>query len=272
MLSSIPLTLQVFAGIMVNSEKQRVLITAGASGIGKAMAMALEASGSLVWVVDTDEEALGKCPQSWQCDCVDVTNETGIESLFSRIESTWGGLDVLCNNAGIAGPTAPIEEQPLDGIRNCLDVTLIGSFLCLKGALPIMKRQQHGVVIFTSSTAGIHGFSLRAPYAAAKWGLHGLMKTVAIEGGPFGIRSNVIAPGAVEGPRVDAVIEKQATARGVRPEIIRKAYTDATSMRTFVSAEEIADMAVFLSSKAAKHISGQIIAVDGHTENGDPKI
>ncbi len=91
MLSSIPLTLQVFAGIMLNSEKQRVLITAGASGIGKAMAMALEASGSLVWVVDTDEEALGKCPQSWQCDCVDVTNETGIESLFSHIENTRGG-------------------------------------------------------------------------------------------------------------------------------------------------------------------------------------
>jgi len=128
------------------------------------------------------------------------------------------------------------------------------------------------MVLFTGSTAGTHGFSLRTPYAAAKCGLHGLMKTVAMEGGPFGIRSNVIAPGAVEGPRVDPVIEKQAAARGVRLEIIRRAYTDATSMRTFVSAEEIADMAVFLSSKAAKNISGQIIAVDGHTENGDPKV
>lgn len=257
---------------MSDKPKQRVFITAGGSGIGKAMATAFAADGADIWISDIDQKALSGCPDDWRADLVDVTDGDAMRALFEQIEEAWGGLDVLCCNAGIAGPTAKIEEQPLDGIRACLDVAFMGSFLCLQGALPMMKAQQSGVVIFTSSMAGLHGFPLRAPYAAAKWGLHGVMKTVAMEAGPDGIRANAIAPGCVEGARIDLVISREAAAKGADPEAVRDAYKAGTSLRTFVTAEDVAAMAVFLASPAGRNISGQIIPVDGHTENPDPKL
>ena len=150
-------------------------------------------------------------------------------------------------------------------------MNLDGAFLACKGALPLMKPAGKGAIVFTSSTAGLYGFPYRAPYAAAKWAVNGLMKTVAMEAGPFGIRANTIAPGAVEGPRMDGVIAREAAAKGVAPQVIRDGYAAGTSLRTFVTAQDVAAMAVFLASDAAARISGQIIAVDGHTENPDPK-
>ena len=135
-----------------------------------------------------------------------------------------------------------------------------------------MKKQKKGPIIFTSSTAGLNGFPYRSPYSASKWGIHGFMKTLAMEAGPFGIRANAIAPGCVEGARIDAVIEREATTKKTTSDIIREAYKSGTSLKTFVNAEDIASMALFLASDQAFRISGQIIAVDGHTENPDPKI
>lgn len=251
---------------------KRVLITAGASGVGRAMARAFARSGAQVWVADLDAAALDSCPQDWHKAVLDVRDEAAVRFLVADIHEKAGGLDVLCANAGIAGATAKIEEQSLEGFQDCISVNLEGAFLCCKFALPIMKAQGQGSIVFTSSTAGLFGFPYRAPYAAAKWALHGFMKTVAMEGGPFGVRANVVAPGCVEGPRIDGVIAREAAAKGVEPDHIRAAYAAGTSLRCFVTAEDIADMVVFLSSDGAKRVSGQVIAVDGHTENPDPKV
>jgi len=149
---------------------------------------------------------------------------------------------------------------------------LEGAFLAAKYAAPMMKANSSGAIVFTSSTAGIQGFPNRAPYSAAKWGIIGLMKTVAMELGPFGIRANAICPGPVEGPRIEGVLEREAAAKGITRDELYEAYAGGTSMRTFVSAEDIANMAVFLGSDAARRVSGQVIAVDGHTENSDPRV
>ena len=257
---------------MSGLEGNRVLITAGASGIGRAMGAAVAEAGARVWVTDVDEAALADCPQDWTAEQVDVTDQTEMRALFHRIEAAWGGLDTLCANAGIAGPTAAIEDQPIEGVRDCIAVGLEGSLFSAQGALPMMRRQGAGSIIFTTSTAGLYGFPYRAPYAMAKWGVIGFMKTVAMEAGPAGIRANAIAPGPVEGPRMSGVIEREARAKGMSAEAMRAAYEGASSLRCFVTAEDVAAMAVFLASDAARRISGQVIAVDGHTENPDPRI
>ncbi|WP_037316018.1 SDR family oxidoreductase [Ruegeria halocynthiae] len=250
----------------------RVLITAGASGIGKAMAEAFDASGANVWVADMDHAALARCPSHWRQSHVDVSDEGAVATWFSEVEADWGGLDVLCANAGIAGPTAPVEGVALEDWRACLSVNLEGAFLCSKYAAPILKRQRKGVVLITSSTAGQYGYPNRAPYAAAKWGVVGLGKTLAMELGPHGVRCNVICPGAVEGPRMEGVLQREADAKGVTRNQIYDGYASGTSMGRFVEGQDIANMAVFLASDAARLVSGQVIAVDGHTVNPDPKL
>ncbi len=249
----------------------RVLVTAGGSGIGRAMGEAFEAAGYDVWVTDVDGSALDECPDTWTKTLASVVDEPAMASLFERLE-TAGGVDVVCANAGIAGPTALIEDVDWKDWQTCVDVTLGGAFLTAKYASPMMKAKGAGSIVLTSSTAGQYGYPNRAPYAAAKWGVIGLMKTLAMELGPFGIRANAICPGAVEGPRMDGVIAREAAAKGMTPDAVRTGYAAGTSMQTFVSAQDIAAMAVFLGSDASARVSGQVIAVDGHTENPDPKV
>jgi len=250
----------------------RVLITAGASGIGRAMAEAFAAAGARVWVADIDREALAACPDSWQRCATDAADEAQVSAMFEEIGALWGGLDTLCANAGVAGPTARIEDMPLDGFRDCVRVNLEGAFLAAKYATPMMKAQGSGAIVLTSSTAGLYGYPNRAPYCAAKWGVIGLMKTLAMELGPHGIRANAICPGAVEGPRMEGVVAREAAAKCMTPEAVRAGYAAGTSMRSWVTAGDIANMALFLASPAARLVSGQAIAVDGHTENPDPKV
>ena len=247
----------------------RVLITAGGAGIGRAMAEGFHAAGHKVWVTDVDADCLTDV--AWRGSVVDASAEDQVSELFSEIKGEWGGVDVLCANAGIAGPTALVEDVALADWQRCVSVNLEGAFLAAKYAAPMMKAAASGAMVFTSSTAGIHGYPNRAPYAAAKWGIIGLMKTLAMELGPYGIRANAIAPGAVEGPRMEGVLEREAAAKGMTRDEVYKGYASGTSMRTFVTAGDIADMAVFLASDAAKRVSGQVVAVDGHTENPDPK-
>lgn len=247
----------------------RVLITAGGSGIGRAMAEGFHNAGHDVWVTDVDPASLKDV--SWRATRVDASDEGAVAGLFSDIKAEWGAVDVLCANAGIAGPTALIEDVALVDWQKCVSVNLEGAFLAAKYAAPMMKSQKSGAMIFTSSTAGLYGYPNRAPYAAAKWAINGLMKTLAMELGPFGIRANTICPGAVEGARMEGVLEREAVAKGMSRDDVYAGYAAGTSMRTFVAAKDIADMAVFLGSDAARRVSGQVIAVDGHTENPDPK-
>ncbi len=247
---------------------KRVLVTAGGSGIGRAMAEAFAAEGYEVWITDVDPQVLSDCPKGWHCHRANAADEGEMAAVFGQMD----GLDVLCANAGIAGPTAQVEDVALEDWRACVSVNLEGAFLAAKYAAPLMKAAGRGAIVLTSSTAGIYGYPNRAPYAAAKWAIIGLMKTLAMELGPFGVRANAICPGAVEGPRMEGVLAREADAKGMTRDQVYQGYAAGTSMRSFVEASDIADMAVFLASARARMVSGQVIAVDGHTENPDPKV
>lgn len=245
-----------------------VLITAGASGVGRAMGEAFDAADATVWVVDVDKAALDACPDHWGRACFDVTNEDAIATLFN--DHLTDGVDVLCANAGIAGPTAAIEDIKLADWRTCVAVNLDSAFLFSKYAAAGMKARNAGSIIITSSTAGLHGYPQRAPYASAKWAVIGLAKTLAMELGPHGVRANAICPGSVNGPRMDGVIAREAELKGRTPDDIRTGYTAGTSMRTFVDGADIANMAVFLASDEGRYVTGQALSVDGHVFNPDP--
>ncbi|WP_271947419.1 SDR family oxidoreductase [Ruegeria faecimaris] len=249
----------------------RVLVTAGASGVGRAMAEAFDAAGYDVWITDIDRAALDGVPDHWTAHHADVSDEGDMHAVFAAISDA-GGLDSLCANAGIAGPTSAIEDIDLNDWRSCVAVNLEGAFLAAKYAAPLMKSARAGSIILTSSTAGQYGYPFRAPYAAAKWAVIGLMKTLAMELGPHGVRANAICPGAVEGPRMEGVLAREAATKGMSRDEVYQGYASGTSMGRFVEAQDIANMAVFLASGGARLVSGQVIAVDGHTVNPDPKL
>ena len=240
---------------------KRVLVTAGASGIGRAIAELFAEGGSEVLVCDVDQAALDDANQSTlsiRAEHADVSSEADVARLFAVVDEHLGGLDVLVNNAGIAGPMTWLEEMSLADWRRCIEVNLDGSFLCLRHALPLMKNQKSGCVINISSSAGVMGYPMRTPYASAKWAIIGLTKSLAMEVGRFGVRVNAIAPGSVEGERMEQVIKAEAMAHGHSEDHIRKNYLRMNSLRTFVSGRDIADTAVFLASDAASKLTGQI--------------
>lgn len=249
---------------------RRVLITAGANGIGLVMAQAFAAEGDRVWVTDVDADQIAALPPGIRGSHADASDEAAMEALFAQIAADWGGLDVLCANAGIKGPTAAIEDMPLEGWHQCLAVNLDGAMLAAKHAARLMKPARRGVMIFTSSTSGLYGTPFRAPYVAAKWGVIGLMKTVAMELGPHGIRANAICPGSVNGPRIDRAIEAEAEAKGMTPDAVRQGYASGTALKRLSDASDVADMALYLASDRARMVSGQAMAVDGMTYNVDP--
>jgi NAD(P)-dependent dehydrogenase (short-subunit alcohol dehydrogenase family) len=247
----------------------RVMITAGASGIGAAIARAFADDGALVSVADVDARSVEKAVAAnsrLEGVAIDVSDPASVDGWFDDVLDSWGGLDVLVNNAGIAGPTAYIEDVAVDEWRRCLDVGLESHFLTSRRAAAVMKAQHSGSIIAISSTAGLYGYGMRSPYAAAKWAVIGLVKSLAVELGPYGVRANAICPGTVDGPRMQGVIEAQASARGTSPEHVQREYLQGQSISRFVAPAEIADLCRFLASPAAAMVSGQAIAVDGHTE------
>lgn len=234
------------------------------------MARAFAAQGDRVWVTDVDADQIATLPMGIVGDTCDAANEPQMQALFARIAAEWGGLDVLCANAGIKGPTSAIEDMPLEEWHQCLAVNLDGAMIAAKHAARLMKPAGRGVMIFTSSTSGLYGTPFRAPYVAAKWGVIGLMKTVAMELGAHGIRANAICPGSVNGPRIDRVIAAEAAAKGMTEDAVRQGYASGTALKRLSDPEDVADMALFLASDAARMISGQALAVDGMTYNVDP--
>jgi len=251
----------------------RVFITAGASGIGLAHARAFAGQGARVAVTDIDGAALEGLRASdpeIATYHADVTDEAAITGAVKAAAGAFGGLDVVCANAGTGGPAGPLETLDADEWRACIDVNLTGAFLTAKCAIPHLRGGENPLLLFTSSTAGLFGYPGRGPYNAAKWALTGLTKTLAMELGGDGIRVNAIAPGAVEGDRMERVLANEAAAHGRPVEEMRAQYVKGVSMRSWVTAEDIAATALFLASPAARRISGQVIAVDGHTETLAP--
>ena len=197
----------------------------------------------------------------------DVSNEEEVTSFFNEIKDHFGEINSLINNAGIAGPSAKLEDTNFDDWKNTLSVNLNGTFLCTKSAIPLLRSAGGGSIINIGSTSSFMGTPLRSSYSATKWGLIGLTKTWAMEYGADNIRINTICPSSVNGERIEQVIEREAKYRNVIPEEIKAAYLSQTSMKTFIDAEEIAGMIVYLLSPLAKKITGQMLAIDGHTEN-----
>lgn len=230
------------------------------------MAKRFYADGAQVVVSDIDGAAVAQVPEEIHAMVADVTSEAAMGQVFDWVDAEWGGIDVLCANAGTGGPAGPVETLDLDGWRACLSANLDGAFLACRWAAAHMKRQKAGLILLTSSTSGLMGCPNRSPYVTAKWGVIGLMKTLAMELGPFGVRVNALCPGAVEGDRMERVVAMEAEARGTSPEAVREIYVAGTSLKTWVSAEDIANMAAFLASDQGARISGQALAVDGHTE------
>ena len=167
--------------------------------------------------------------------------------------------------ASPARPRTPRRSRRPDWLRT-IDVNLNGAFYCARLAIPLLKASGAGSIVNIASTAGQHGYPLRTPYAASKWALIGLTKTLAMELGSFGIRVNAVCPGAVDGPRIDRVIADKAAARGVSPAELRAAYRGKSSLGTLINAQDIAETVLFLCSDSGARISGQALAVDGHTE------
>jgi NAD(P)-dependent dehydrogenase (short-subunit alcohol dehydrogenase family) len=244
---------------------QRVLITAGAAGIGREFARAFAGQGAKVFVCDIDETALAEIAQeipglvTARCD---MANRAEIERMVPAAASALGGLDVLINNAGIAGPTLPVDRMPPAEWDKVVAVNLTAMFDVCRLAIPHLKQSPAGSIINMTSIAGRHGFPNRVPYAATKWGVIGLTKTLAMELGEWGIRANAIAPGAVAGERIARVFEGRAQVSG-RPlaEVTAEAMA-AQSIKGFVDPKDIAALAVFLASDAGKAISGQVIPID----------
>jgi len=248
---------------------QRVVVTAGAAGIGRAIAEAFAQTGATVHVCDVDDAALAECRSTTPtilATKVDLADATAVQQWMDMAIADLSGIDVLVNNAGTKGPTAFVEDVTVEEWRVCLTVGLESHFVCAGRAAASMKAQGHGCIINISSTAGLHGYGMRTPYAAAKWAVIGLTKSLAVELGPHGVRCNAICPGSVRGPRMDAVIAAEAAHRGVAPTVVADEYVAGQSIERFVEAGEIAALCTFLASPAAGMISGQAIAVDGHTE------
>lgn len=248
---------------------QRVVVTAGANGIGLAIARTLHEQGARVAICDVDTTALeqasaelGGCLASQ----TDVSDEAAVEAFFQDVKNELGGLDALINNAGIAGPTGSVEDISIASWRQCIDICLTGQFICAHNAVPLLKQAGGGSIVSMSSVAGKHGYAYRTPYSSAKFGVIGLTQSLAKELGPDNIRVNAILPGIVSGARMEGVIRDRANATGVSYEEMEQDYLAKISLRRMVTMEDVATMTAFLLSDAGANLSGQSLAVDGNVE------
>ena len=249
-------------------EGLRVMVSAGGAGIGLAIARAFVREGARVSVCDVDNEALKALAQSdpmlhaMPCD---VSQRDQVALWFGAALARLGGLDCLVANAGIAGPTGKVDAIDPEDWDRCIAVDLTGQFNCVRLAVPALRASRNASIVNVSSLAGRMGFALRTPYAAAKWGVIGLMRSLAVELGPDNIRVNALLPGIVAGPRQHQVLSAKARSRGVAFEEVEKSAFAGTSIKRYVTAEQLADYLVFLASPRAATISGQALSVCGDT-------
>jgi len=248
----------------------RVLVTAGAAGIGAAVARAFHDAGARVHVCDIDRSALDRLTREVPGitgSMADASVPGDVDLVFDDVQGSLGGLDVLVNNAGIAGPTGAVEDIDAADWTRTVEVNLNSQYYFARRAVPMLKRSQSNpVLIAMGSVAGRLGYPLRTPYAATKWAIVGLAKSLAIELGPHGVRANAILPGTVEGERMQSVISARAASLGSSVEAVREEYLKKISLRRMVTVDDVAAMALFLCSPAARNVTGQAISVDGNLE------
>ena len=248
---------------------KRVLVTAGGDGIGLEIARAFTVAGAKVLICDIQAECLERlaktAPEIHSC-IADVSREADVAAMFDLVDRKLGGLDVLVNNAGMAGPTGPVETLSLADWERTLAVNITGQFLCVRQAVPRLRKGRDPSIINLASVAGHLGMPGRAPYSASKWAVIGLTKTLAIELGSDGIRVNAILPGAVDGPRIQAVIAAKVKAKGQSVEEMTRIYTSQAALGRMVSSTDVANMVLFAASDLARNVTGQELVVDGFTQ------
>lgn len=248
---------------------KHVIVTAGAQGIGLVIAKTFVEAGAQVHICDVNEEALSAAKTSMpgiSYTVTDVSNEAQVDAMFADIKTRWSTLDALVNNAGIAGPTARVEDVELADWQRTIDINLTGLFLCTRRAVPMIKAADGGSIVNMSSVAGRLGYPLRTPYSASKFGVIGLTETWAMELGPSNIRVNAVLPGTVKGDRVEQVIAAKAVAAGITQDEMRTRFVERVSMRRMVSPEDVANQILFVCSPAGAMISGQSLSVCGNME------
>ncbi|MGZ3159783.1 MAG: SDR family oxidoreductase [Burkholderiaceae bacterium] len=253
----------------ISMNGKHVVVTAGAQGIGLAIAKTFVEAGAHVHICDVNADALAAAKASMPhigCSLTDVSDEAQVDSMFADLKTRWGTLDALVNNAGIAGPTAKLEDITLADWQRTIGINLTGLFLCTRRAVPMIKAAGGGSIINMSSVAGRLGYPLRTPYSATKFGVVGLTKTWAMELGPSNIRVNAVLPGTVKGDRVEQVIAAKAVAAGISQEEMRTRFVEKVSMRRMVSPEDVANQILFICSPAGAMISGQSLSVCGNME------
>ena len=254
---------------------KKIIISAGASGIGLATTKICLARGAYVYLCDIDAKSLNRLNKhplknkrlfSYLCD---ASNEYQVSDFFEKVKKKTKKIDALINNVGIAGPTGSLEKLKSKDWENTLHVDVNSHFYFTKKAIPLIKKSKNGSIVNISSTAGIHGFPLRSPYAASKWAIIGITKTLAMELGKFNIRVNAVCPGTIKGDRMRRVIKDKAKFTKVSTKIIEKDFISMSSMKQWILEEDIGKMCSFLISNDSSKVSGQVISVDGHTERND---
>jgi NAD(P)-dependent dehydrogenase (short-subunit alcohol dehydrogenase family) len=256
-------------------KNKKIVISAGASGIGWATAKVFSSRGAQVFLCDINDRLIKKINKNtkyknkifaYECD---ASNETDVIDFFSKVLKKTKKIDALINNVGIAGPTGTLEKLDSEEWEKTLQINIVSHFYFTKQAIPIIKKNKTGAIINLSSGAGLMGFPLRSPYAASKWAIVGLTKTLAMELGKFKIRVNAICPGTIKGDRMKRVVRDKAKFLKTSQGAVEKEFISMASMNTWISEEDIGKMCAFLISSDAERISGQIIGVDGNATRLD---
>ena len=245
-----------------------VLVTGAGQGIGREIALTCAAEGGDLVLADLSVEALNRVAatiedegRGAQVAETDVTDRASVNALGDAALNRWGRVDVLVNNSGIGGPSAPLWEVPTEEWDETIAVNVTGVFACCQVILPSMLERRSGAIVNIGSVAGKRPLLNRSAYATSKAALIGMTRTLAEEAGPHGIRVNLISPGAVEGPRFDWVIEQQAIAQDRGAQQVRADMIEHAPLRRLVSARDVANAVVFLASDEGACITGADINV-----------
>lgn len=247
-----------------------VLITGAGGGIGLALIRAFGKRGASIVAADLTTDLLARALEEARavaalCHTVagDVAEPTVCQLLVDAAVERFGRLDVLINNAGIGGPVEPVCQMDLDGWNRTLAVNLTGAMLCSRAALGVMIPQNCGVIVNIASNVGKRGHATRGAYVVSKWGMLGLTQTMALEVARMGIRVNAVCPGPVEGERVEGFIRRQAEAQSVTADEIRAEWIASMPIGRMITAEEVAEVVVFLASERASGMTGQSVNITG---------